>query len=164
MELNDYLTLQNKRKHSHRSEESNIQIAVVNWLRHAHPKLIITTSPAGIKMNIGQRSKIKKMGYRSGTADLLIFRAIGQHHGLSLEIKTDVGIPTHEQLVWQREMIAEGYCALITRGYKETVNAISDYLSGLSPSVQYWKAAEALQIGDAVKLVDGKVFKVSGAL
>ena len=130
MELSDYLALQNKRKRPHRSEEADIQISVVAWLKAKYPDVLFTMSPAGVKMSIGQAVKMKKMGYRSGTPDLLIDRAVGRWHGLRVEIKTDMGIASPEQLQWQRKATAEGYCSLITRGLNKTKEAIQDYLEG----------------------------------
>lgn len=112
--------------HSH--EESDIQIRVVNWLRVNHPGVIFTNSPAGVKMSIGQAMKMKRMGYLSGTPDLMIFEPRGKFHGLFIEIKRQEGTIQNNQ----KELIAalniRGYAASVERGFDNVTKAIETYL------------------------------------
>lgn len=113
-----------------RQEESDIQQRIVLILRHQYPNVVFTTSPAGVKMNVGQAVKMKKMGYRPGTPDLMIFQPIGRWHGLFIEIKTEFGIAQAEQVKFREDAELKGYCSFITKGYKATIEKIEDYLNG----------------------------------
>jgi len=72
-------------------------------------------------------------GLVKGSADLIGWRSITirpEHVGmtfarfLSLEIKTDTGRPTPDQLTWQRNVTAAGGIASIVRSVEEAKEAI----------------------------------------
>lgn len=130
MELKDYLSLQNKRKKPHRQEESEIQMAVVRWLKLNHPTVLFSSALGGIKTTMGQAVKLKRLGYVRGLPDLLIFEPRGGFHGLMLELKT----PSGQVSVFQKEFLKNlhdrGYRGWVSFSYEDAVIVIEDYLSG----------------------------------
>ena len=64
-------------------KESDEQIAVANYLRIKYSDILFTISPEGMRLTIGQAVKFKKMGYRRGTPDLMIFEPRQGHHQTS---------------------------------------------------------------------------------
>lgn len=129
MELEDYLKLQNKRHKPHRQEESDIQMRLAFLLTTQYPDVIFTTSPAGVKLTIGQAMKMKRMGYRSGTPDLMIFKPTSQFKALFLEIKTLGGKSQKNQVDLAERLNALGYKAVITYGFNEALQTIKEYLT-----------------------------------
>lgn len=128
MELSEYLALQNKRSKPKRQEEADIQMRLAFWLTTQYPDVVFTTSPAGIKMTIGQAVKMKRMGYRSGTPDLMIFEPRDRFHGLFVEVKTLDGSAQDNQKELCQRLNGKGYLAVICKGYDQAQKTIKDYL------------------------------------
>lgn len=128
MELNEYLALQNKRKRPHKQEETGIQIALVNWLFVNHPHVLFTSALGGIKTTIGQAVKLKRMGYRRGFPDLLIFEARGIYHGLLIELKTKTGVLSPFQKEIAHLLMQRDYRVATCFGFDQAVYYITKYL------------------------------------
>lgn len=118
-----------------RHTESNIQIAAMDWLRAQHPKIALHT------MHIGNERKssyyagyiMKRMGVLKGASDLLIAWPVlkpdnSYYHGLFIEVKSEIGKPTPEQIAFIERMRLVGYQAQICYGVDEVINTIKDYL------------------------------------
>jgi hypothetical protein len=67
--------------------EYELQCKVAQWLMLEYPKILFTIAPAGFITSAGIGMKAKRMGYRSGTPDILIFKPSGMFHGMFLELK-----------------------------------------------------------------------------
>lgn len=111
-----------------RNNEYHIQVAVVQWLHCQYPRALFTTSPAGLKLPIGAAMKMKRMGYRSGTPDLMIFEPKREWHGLFIELKTDDGVTSDRQHQFRTELIERGYCSIVCFGFDHAVKTIREYL------------------------------------
>jgi hypothetical protein len=114
--------------------EEGEQIAVVNYLRVAYPRVLFTISPANIKVSIWMGKKIVQMGYNKGTPDLMIFAPRKHYHGLMIEMKKSAkygkSYPTAEQKHWCIELDNIGYCSHICYGADEAIKLIDDYMRG----------------------------------
>ena len=110
-------------------EESYIQEVVVAVLARQYKDLLRTGGFAGEKLTIGQAVRRKRMGYVSGSPDLIIFSARGKYHGLFVELKTKTGQQSPAQKDWQRMADKAGYCYKVCRSSSEAVTTISSYLS-----------------------------------
>lgn len=71
----------------------------------------------------------KAMGVKKGVPDLFLPSAHGQYHGLYIEMKTETGKPTVEQLWWIEELNAAGYFAEVCHGWKSAIRVLEWYLS-----------------------------------
>ena len=84
--------------------------------------------------NGGKRSKrvaagLKHNGVKRGYPDLVIDIARGGFHGLRIEIKKpDDGTVSPHQVERLQMLTDEGYRAVVTEGYQETMNEILNYL------------------------------------
>lgn len=110
-----------------RDREYHIQVAVVQWLRFNYPKVLFTTSPAGVKLPMPTAIKMKRMGYRSGTPDLLIFSPRGQFHGAFVELKTEDGRTSEAQEQFIKELDDNGYATKVAFGYDDAVQWLEKY-------------------------------------
>ena len=109
--------------------EDKLQTSIIRYLKLKHPKVKYCSSIAGAYISSpAQRRKIVRNGYVRGKNDLDIYEARGGYFGLFLELK-DKAYPTEAQKEWIAAMNERGYCALITRGFTETITAIDEYLS-----------------------------------
>lgn len=81
--------------------------------------------------NVGEihGARLKKAGLRAGFPDLVLFLPTKTHHGLCIELKTDVGVAS----ALQKDMIArlneEGYKALVCKGFDAAYNVLDSYMS-----------------------------------
>lgn len=128
MEYKEYLAQKTNRKRPIH-EESNIQIAVANYLRAKYPKALFTIAPSGIKLGIRTAKRLKAMGYAAGTPDLLIFEPRGRFHGLMLELKKVGGQVSKVQKAFLRDLHDRGYREWVAFGYLDAVIVIDQYLN-----------------------------------
>lgn len=123
------------KKNDGQPSEDQIHLAVIQWLEqipykgrrladHFHH------SPNGGTASIRQKSKFAKMGTRSGWPDLECPIARGKYHGLFVELKREKGGIVSANQKERLEMLnAEGYYAVVTRGYKASIEAIEKYMA-----------------------------------
>jgi hypothetical protein len=69
---------------------------------------------------------------RKGVSDIQICRANHGFIGAWIEVKSNKGVVSLEQKIFQKDMEAEGYFTATTYGYEETVETIFWYLNGPS--------------------------------
>jgi hypothetical protein len=72
-----------------------------------------SASSNGMKLNIKTASMLKKAGYKKGFPDIVIFEPRGKYHGMTIEVKSDIGSPTPEQVSWANNLNNKGYYAII---------------------------------------------------
>jgi anti-repressor protein len=71
--------------------ESDLQKAVVNYIRCKYPKVYFTASLGELQDTKDKRIKSYQMGYKKGSPDLLIFYRNRKFNGLAIEFKTPQG-------------------------------------------------------------------------
>ena len=106
--------------------EQIIHIQVVDWV-NACTDLPVLHIANERRCSIQQGAILKRMGIRSGVSDLFFPRAKHPFAGLWIEIKTDNGKPTPNQLKFIEEMKKEGFQGKVTYGAEETINFIKDF-------------------------------------
>ena len=111
--------------------EDQIQIALVEWMRLAHPKVApwMHHSPNGGLRSPVTAARLKAMGVRRGFPDLMLWVARGGHRGLAIELKASRGKPTLEQLEWLGHMGGMGWIAVLCVGFDAARQTIDDYLA-----------------------------------
>lgn len=128
MELKDYLKLQNKHKKPKAHEETDIQIKLVEWMTTSYPDLIFTCTTAGLNLPIRHAVRLKRMGLRKSFPDLAIFKARSNFYGLLIELKTDAGKASRNQIEMAKRLNNEGYKTVVCYGLEEAKNQITEYL------------------------------------
>jgi len=109
--------------------EYNIQVAIVNWIHAQYPGILMTISPSGMKLPIGVATKLKRMGYRAGTPDLLILEPRGGFHGLFIELKSDTGRLSDHQAEFLEELNARKYHSTVCYGFIDAESTIKSYMN-----------------------------------
>ena len=75
-----------------------------------------------------QGARRKRMGVKPGVPDLELPIARGGYHGLHIELKTETGTPTKDQLWWVEQLNAQGRYATVCHGWESAVRTIEWYL------------------------------------
>jgi hypothetical protein len=109
-------------------EEYRLQCAVMFWIKTQYPEALVTIAPNGMKLNIGQAVKLKRMGYSKGTPDICIFEARKGKHGLFIELKTRTGKVSPEQKEWHQKLKERNYEVEVCWSFEEAICTIENYL------------------------------------
>ena len=105
----------------------------MQWFKMAHPDLRVFAIPNGGKRGKMEAMRLRLEGVCSGVPDLMIPTPRGQHHGLFVEMKrTKGGSVSKEQKDWIAYLQAQGYQAIVCRGFEEAKRGIECYLSTTS--------------------------------
>lgn len=95
--------------------------------------------------------QMKSEGVKAGVPDLMLPVARSGWHGLFIEMKrTKGGKVSQEQKDWISYLDAQGYCAVVCRGWEAALEVVRGYLDGekveRSPAV--WKSAVDFGAGE----------------
>ena len=110
-----------------KSPEHDIQVALVALLESIEPKPLYTATVGGVRLAIHTAKKMKEAGYSKGIPDLLVFEPRGMYNGLAIEVKTDKGRPSPEQIEWCKNLNSKGWRAEICKGFDECADVIFEY-------------------------------------
>ena len=112
------------------SGEAGVQKAVIDYIKYTYPGALYCASAGGVRTSMKQAIKMKATGYVKGVPDLQIFEAVGNYHGLLIEIKDLKGVVSKEQKEWIKDLNDRGYFATYCKGYEATIKVIDDYFAG----------------------------------
>jgi hypothetical protein len=108
--------------------ESNTQIQVVNYMRKIHSEVLFSGGFAGEKMTLMRAIRRKRMGYQSGTPDVIIFEPRGIYHALMIELKSKTGSLSENQKAFKEMAEARGYKYIVIRDVQQGIEEIEKYL------------------------------------
>jgi rhodanese-related sulfurtransferase len=113
------------------NQESNLQIACVNWFRLAHPNKLIYAIPNG-----GQRSAItamflKREGVVSGSPDLHIPIPSNGFASLYIEMKTPKGKLSDNQIEMGIKLVEFGNKVVVCRSIEQFIDEVEKYFRPL---------------------------------
>jgi hypothetical protein len=117
-----------------RYPEHESQKAVILWWKLQHKALgvraenLLYAVPNGAKRSPRQGAWLKAEGLRPGCPDLILDVPRGPYHGMRIEMKSPAGRADELQKQWQLDLIAQGYHAVICKGWEEATRAIDAYL------------------------------------
>ena len=108
--------------------ESQEQEKVVTWLRLQYPFVLFTASTLDFTSFKTARRR-ERMGYKSGTPDLMIFEQRGTYGGLFVEMKAcKGGIVSEAQENFLTALNHRGYLTTVAHGFDEAMKQIISYL------------------------------------
>ena len=113
-----------------RHDESHTQQECVKWFRLQYAKLArnLIAIPNGGARNAREAAIMKGEGVTAGAADLVLFAANHNYHGLCIEMKTKEGCQSQSQKEWQQAVTAQGYLYAVIRGFDGFKELIDWYL------------------------------------
>jgi hypothetical protein len=109
--------------------EQKLQIQVANYIQLRYPKLLWTISPVGLIISRTLGMLAVRMGYRSGTPDLIIFEPRGKFHGLFIELKWGDNTTSEEQNKFIQDALDRGYATAVCWTYEEATKTLDNYLN-----------------------------------
>ena len=117
------------------SSESQEQKALFQWAGLAeqkYPELkLLHHIPNGGIRDIRTAANLKKEGVKRGVPDICLPVAIGEYHGLYIELKVGKNKTSKHQDEWIEKLRNENYCVEVAYGWQEAKDTIEDYLEGL---------------------------------
>lgn len=108
-----------KPKRKVKRTEDQLQCAVVYLLKRDFPNLFFFHTPNGMKSTAKQGAKMKAMGVKRGTPDLLFIWATDRLQMGAIELKSPAGRLQPEQKVWRDQFMAMGGKWALARSYEE---------------------------------------------
>lgn len=116
------------------NDEAILQEHFCHWLDAKG--ILFNASMAGVYLGILAAVRKKKMGAKKGFPDLFIYQKSddGKYAGLAIELKTETGHTSPEQISWQQELTKQGYLALImpkldfNLAYRWLTETVENYL------------------------------------
>lgn len=111
-------------------EEALLQIACVEWLQYQYPRAFFMHCPSGAKMNWKSINMFKRMGWRSGCPDLLIFNKVGFFSGLAIEFKTSKGRVSDEQNYFQGILAVNDWSVKVCNSFDSFTQCVENYFKG----------------------------------
>lgn len=109
-----------KPKRKVKRKEDQLQCAIVYLLKKDFPNLFYFHSPQGMKSTAKEGAKMKAMGVKRGTPDLIFLWATDCLQMGAVELKTATGRLQPEQKAWRDEFITMGGKYAVCRSYEET--------------------------------------------
>jgi len=121
------------RKRNARDGEHVEQVALMRWAMFARarfPELVLLYAvPNGGHRHKATAARLKAEGVKRGVPDVCLPVARSGAHGLYIELKTERGKATSEQLGWIRALRRQGYVAEVCRGWESARSMIEHYLA-----------------------------------
>lgn len=112
--------------------ESEEQVALFEWaeaMSGKYPCLrLMYHVPNGGHRSAAVAGKLKAEGVKAGVPDICLPSARGGYHGLYIELKAGKNKATKEQEEWLSALNAEGYKAVVCRGWVRASEEIKKYL------------------------------------
>ena len=112
--------------------EHDEQKTVISWrnqMLNMEPRLaMLIAIPNAAKRSYRLASYMKSEGLAKGFPDLALLCKNDLYAGLFIEMKTQRGKPTSEQLEWLCALRNHGYAAIVCYGADETIRIIKTYL------------------------------------
>ena len=116
-------------------KEDRLQIAVVNYMKVAYPKITPVHVPNEGKRTRFESWKLKQMGMTAGVPDIMIFfqrpESEGSdriYSGLAIELKVKPNKPTGKQLQFLSLLHDNGWYTAVTYDFDTTKIIIDKYL------------------------------------
>jgi hypothetical protein len=119
------------RTKSRAHEESRIQQSCVKWFRLQWPGYILFAIPNGGRRGKIEASIMKGEGVLAGTADLFLALPSKPHHGLFIEIKTEIGRQSPAQKDFEKRAVMSGYRYITCRSLEDFTLEIKAYLNNI---------------------------------
>ena len=116
-----------------RHEESQIQIAFIDWVKLQYPHLLnyILHIPNGGKMSPWKGVHLKRMGVQAGVADILFMWHNLDSHGLWLEFKAPKGKVSSCQLERHEMLGTAGNKVLVVRDWVTAVREVKKFFPNI---------------------------------
>ena len=115
------------------SKEHSEQTRFVMRVRAFHPEVLCFAVPNGASVSAAQRLRLTHEGMMAGAPDLLLFCA--DLPPMAIEMKTDTGKASKEQLQTHRALQDRGVVVQICRSAEEAYNSMAAWIN-INPTTE----------------------------
>ena len=98
----------------------------IRWL---YPDVLIFSIPNGGKRSKTEAVQLKKEGALKGIPDLFIAKQNRVYAGLFIEMKTEEGKLSPEQIIMHNKLKSEGYQVITAHSFDEAYEEFKNYIS-----------------------------------
>ena len=102
----------------------------LNCKRYALPEMALYHPPNEGHRTVMTGAMLKRLGLRKGFPDVLLLARSPLYGMLFIEMKSEFGRPTKEQLEYLDFLRRQGYAACLCYGWDAARRCIEDYLNG----------------------------------
>lgn len=110
------------------------QAALFRWAEYQAKRLpvlaLLFAIPNGGHRHPATAAKLKAEGVKAGVPDICLPVAMGEYHGLWIELKAGKNRPTQTQTAWHVRLSAEGYRVAVCWSWEAARDVIEEYLRG----------------------------------
>lgn len=112
-----------------RHRESDLQRACVSWFRLSYPKYarLFFAVPNGGFRNSREALRMKEEGVLPGVSDLVILVPNSHFHALCIEMKTERGRLSKNQIIFRDNAERLGYRYAVCRSLEEFCTVVEEY-------------------------------------
>ena len=116
-------------------KEDHLQIQVCQYLYSQYPDVLFHHSPNENKRTKFEQYKMKRMGCKAGTPDVMIYKSVyispngnGMYNGLAIELKIHPNKTTAKQEEWLKALELNGWKVAVCFTFEEAREVIDNYL------------------------------------
>ena len=110
--------------------EKDEQIVLFDWAQYRTDLQLMFHIPNEGRRTVQHTQSLIRQGMKPGVPDICLPVARGKYHGLYIELKTKTGRQSPEQKQWQQDLLEEGYCAVVCKGFEAARDTIDWYMRG----------------------------------
>ena len=111
--------------------EKDEQIALFDWAQYRTDLQLMFHIANEGRRSVQHTQSLLRQGMKPGVPDNMLPIAKGRYHGLFVELKREHGgRVSPEQRYWQEQLLDNGYCSLICKGFDEAREMIDWYMRG----------------------------------
>ena len=111
--------------------EKDEQIALFDWASYRTDLQLLFHIPNEGRRSVQHTQSLLRQGMKPGVPDIFLPIAKGRYHGLFIEMKRKYGgRQTPEQRKWQADLLEQGYCSVVCKGFEDARDVIDWYMRG----------------------------------
>jgi len=110
-------------------EEEHIQCDFIKWFRMQYPSELIFAIPNGGKRNMLEAVRLKRQGVIAGVPDLFIAKSNEKYNGLFIEMKSEKGKKSPNQIAISNTLEIKGYKVEFCNSLSNAIKQTKDYFN-----------------------------------
>lgn len=121
--------------------EDDLQSRVVQFIKRRFPDSLFTTTMGELQDTKEKRLKAWRMGYLTGSPDIIIMNLHNKYSGFCIEFKspTGKGVISDKQVNMIKKYKQNGYKTLVSNDYDDIIEQLLDYFKGVRIKCKYCK-------------------------
>lgn len=121
--------------------EDDLHSRVVQFIKRRFPDSLFTTTLGELQDTGEKRLKAWRMGYLTGSPDIIIMNLHNKYSGFCIEFKspTGKGVISDKQVNMIKKYKQNGYKTLVSNDYDDIIEQLLEYFKGIRIKCEYCK-------------------------